>query len=207
MLTNRADNLDSSYLYEPTELFRYAADPESGVFTCKVEKSLFDTYGYLQIGPSEDRHQAPDYLFQVGYFLLNDGKEQDFQEVEYFRDDSYEVEDFQFQSIEYAEVTGGRLYRLNFTNGHRRTVQFWLTEWGSESEWNNLPSFCFHPEAGDTSILYYLPNSILTSDLNDLIIRVRDNDYDGSCQEHGYIDVFLDDQFPDWYYNNEDSED
>ena len=207
LLTNRADNLDSSYLYEPTELFRYAADPESGVFTCKVEKSLFDTYGYLQIGPSEDRHQAPDYLFQVGYFLLNDGKEPDFQEVEYFRDDSYEVEDFQFQSIEYAEVTGGRLYRLNFTNGHRRTVQFWLTEWGSESEWNNLPSFCFHPEAGDTSILYYLPNRILTSDLNDLIIRVRDNDYDGSCQEHGYIDVFLDDQFPDWYYNNEDSED
>lgn len=197
LLTNRADNLDSSYLYEPTELFRYAADPESGVFTCKVEKSLFDTYGYLQIGPSEDRHQAPDYLFQVGYFLLNDGKEPDFQEVEYFRDDSYEVEDFQFQSIEYAEVTGGRLYRLNFTNGHRRTVQFWLTEWGSESEWNNLPSFCFHPEAGDTSILYYLPNRILTSDLNDLIIRVRDNDYDGSCQEHGYIDVFLDDQFPD----------
>ena len=207
LLTNRADNLDSSYLYEPTELFRYAADPESGVFTCKVEKSLFDTYGYLQIGPSEDRHQAPDYLFQVGYFLLNDGKEPDFQEVEYFRDDSYEVEDFQFQSIEYAEVTGGRLYRLNFTNGHRRTVQFWLTEWGSESEWNNLPSFCFHPEAGDTSILYYLPNRILTSDLNDLIIRVRDNDYDGSCQEHGYIDVFLDDQFPDWYYNNEDSDD
>ena len=207
LLTNSVGNLESNYLYERTDLFRYAADTKSGVFTCKVEKSLFDTYGYLQIGPSEDRHQAPDYLFQVGYFLLNDGKEPDFQEVEYFRDDSYEVEDFQFQSIEYAEVTGGRLYRLNFTNGHRRTVQFWLTEWGSESEWNNLPSFCFHPEAGDTSILYYLPNRILTSDLNDLIIRVRDNDYDGSCQEHGYIDVFLDDQFPDWYYNNEDSED
>lgn len=197
LLTNSVGNLESNYLYERTDLFRYAADAKSGVFTCKVEKSLFDTYGYLQIGPSEDRHQAPDYLFQVGYFLLNDGKEPDFQEVEYFRDDSYEVEDFQFQSIEYAEVTGGRLYRLNFTNGHRRTVQFWLTEWGSESEWNNLPSFCFHPEAGDTSILYYLPNRILTSDLNDLIIRVRDNDYDGSCQEHGYIDVFLDDQFPD----------
>ena len=197
LLTNRADNLESNYLYERTDLFRYAADAKSGVFTCKVEKSLFDTYGYLQIGPSEDRHQAPDYLFQVGYFLLNDGKEPDFQEVEYFRDDSYEVEDFQFQSIEYAEVTGGRLYRLNFTNGHRCTVQFWLTEWGSESEWNNLPSFCFHPEAGDTSILYYLPSRILTSDLNDLIIRVRDNDRDAYCQDHAYIDVFLDDQFPD----------
>lgn len=196
LLTNRADNLDSSYLYEPTELFRYAADPESGVFTCKVEKSLFDTYGYLQIGPSEDRHSAPDYLFQVGYFLLNDGEEPDFQETEYIWDDSYEVEDFQFQSVEYAAVTGGRLYRLNFTNGHRRTVQFWLAEWNSGNRLKHLPSFCFHPEAGDTSILYYLPSRILTSDLNDLIIRVRDNDQDAECQMHAYIDVFLNDQFP-----------
>ena len=196
LLTNRADNLDSSYLYEPTELFRYAADPESGVFTCKVEKSLFDTYGYLQIGPSEDRHSAPDYLFQVGYFLLNDGEEPDFRETEYIRDDSYEVEDFQFQSVEYAEVTGGRLYRLNFTNGHRRTVQFWLAEWNSGNRLKHLPSFCFYPEAGDTSILYYLPNRILTSDLNCLIIQVRDNDQDAECQMHAYIDVFLDDQFP-----------
>lgn len=193
--------------FENSERFRYAPNLESGVFTCKVEKSLFDTYGYLLIGPSEDRHGSPDYLFQVGYFLLNDGKEPDFQEVEYFIDNSYEVEDFQFQSIEYAEVTGGRLYRLNFTNGHRRTVQFWLRERNSEDGWKYLPSFCFHPEAGDTSILYYLPSRILTSNLNDLIIRVRDNDRDAYCQDHAYIDVFLDDQFPDWYYNNNNSED
>lgn len=206
MLTNFLPFGDDGH-FENSERFRYAANLESGVFTCKVEKSLFDTYGYLLIGPSEDRRNSPDYLFQVGYFLLNDGKEPDFQEVEYFRDDSYEVEDFQFQSIEYAEVTGGRLYRLNFTNGHRRTVQFWLAEAGSGSGWKSLPSFCFHPEAGDTSILYYLPSRILTFDLNDLIIRVRDNDRDAYCQDHAYIDVFLDDQFPDWYYNNEDSED
>lgn len=191
--------------FESSDIFRYAPNLESGVFTCKVEKSLFDTYGYLLIGPSEDRHGSPDYLFQVGYFLLNDGKEPDFQEVEYFRDDSYEVEDFQFQSIEYAEVTGGRLYRLNFTNGHRRTVQFWLSEKGAENGWVYLPTFCIRPEAGDTSILYYLPNRILTSDLNDLIIRVRDNDQDAHCQDHAYIDVFLDDQFP--WPDNEDRED
>ena len=196
MLTNFLPFGDDGH-FENSERFRYAANLESGVFTCKVEKSLFDTYGYLLIGPSEDRRNSPDYLFQVGYFLLNDGKEPDFQEVEYFRDDSYEVEDFQFQSIEYAEVTGGRLYRLNFTNGHRRTVQFLLAEAGSGSGWKSLPSFCFHPEAGDTSILYYLPSRILTSDLNDLIIRVRDNDRDAYCQDHAYIDVFLDDQFPD----------
>lgn len=196
MLTNFLPLGDDGH-FENSERFRYAANLESGVFTCKVEKSLFDTYGYLLIGPSEDRRNSPDYLFQVGYFLLNDGKEPDFQEVEYFRDDSYEVEDFQFQSIKYAEVTGGRLYRLNFTNGHRRTVQFLSAEAGSGSGWKSLPSFCFHPEAGDTSILYYLPSRILTSDLNNLIIRVRDNDRDAYCQDHAYIDVFLDDQFPD----------
>ena len=168
---------------------------------------MLEQYSALYLSPTEDYKQGPDYVLYCGYFLTEDGEEPVFQPDEYYWDDSAEAPGFQFESLESAEVLSGRLYRLNFTNGHRRTVQFWLTEWGSESEWNNLPSFCFHPEAGDTRILYYLPSRILTSDLNDLIIRVRDNDYDGSCQEHGYIDVFLDDQFPDWYYNNEDSED
>ena len=207
LMGNFVQTMKGMYLSEQSEMLRYAADAKSGVFTCKIQKSMLEQYSALYLSPTEDYKQGPDYVLYCGYFLTEDGEEPVFQPDEYYWDDSAEAPGFQFESLESAEVLSGRLYRLNFTNGHRRTVQFWLTEWGSESEWNNLPSFCFHPEAGDTRILYYLPSRILTSDLNDLIIRVRDNDYDGSCQEHGYIAVFLDDQFPDWYYNNEDSED
>lgn len=34
----------SAYYYEATELYRYAADAKSGVFTWRVEKSLVETY-------------------------------------------------------------------------------------------------------------------------------------------------------------------
>ena len=48
-----------------------------------------------------------------------------------------------------------------------------------------------------------IPNCVLESDLNELVIRVRDNDVDADF--HGYVFVYVDHEFPE--RNNVDSED
>lgn len=186
-----------TYLGELAPLRRYAADAESGVFTCKIERELLEQYFILYLGPSEDYKQSPDYAIQVGYFLTYDGEEPQFQEETAYQDDSYEAPDFQFESLEYAEVVGGRLYRMNFTNGIRRTVQLWLSEQGSSEGWKYLPGgFIRTPEPGDTSVVYFVPNCVWKTDLEVIHIRIRDNDYDGSCPDHGYVDIYLNGEIP-----------
>ena len=190
-------SLKGTYLGELAPLRRYAADAESGVFTCKIERELLEQYYTLYLGPSEDYKQSPDYAIRAGYFLTYDGEEPQFQEETAYQDDSYEAPDFQFQSLEYAEVVGGRLYRMNFTNGIRRMVQLWLSEQGSSEGWKYLPGgFIRTPEPGDTSVVYFVPNCVWKTDLEVIHIRIRDNDYDGSCPDHGYVDIYLNGEIP-----------
>ena len=127
LYTNRLMRYGESgtpYLYESSDLYRYAADAKSGVFTCKIQKSMLEQYSALYLSPTEDYKQGPDYVLFCGYFLTEDGEEPVFQPDEYYWDDSAEAPGFQFESLESAEVLSGRLYRLNFTNENRRLLQF-----------------------------------------------------------------------------------
>ena len=206
LYTNRLMRYGESgtpYLYESSDLYRYAADAKSGVFTCKIQKSMLEQYSALYLSPTEDYKQGPDYVLYCGYFLTEDGEEPVFQPDEYYWDDSAEAPGFQFESLESAEVLSGRLYRLNFTNENRRLLQFWLRGKNESEGWKILDGYWPRPNAGDTSVLYMIPNCVLESDLNELVIRVRDNDVDADF--HGYVFVYVDHEFPE--RNNVDSED
>lgn len=203
LMGNFVQTMKGMYLSEQSEMLRYAADAKSGVFTCKIQKSMLEQYSALYLSPTEDYKQGPDYVLYCGYFLTEDGEEPVFQPDEYYWDDSAEAPGFQFESLESAEVLSGRLYRLNFTNENRRLLQFWLRGKNESEGWKILDGYWPHPNAGDTSVLYMIPNCVLESDLNELVIRVRDNDVDADF--HGYVFVYVDHEFPE--RNNVDSED
>lgn len=203
LMGNFVQTMKGMYLSEQSEMLRYAADAKSGVFTCKIQKSMLEQYSALYLSPTEDYKQGPDYVLYCGYFLTEDGEEPVFQPDEYYWDDSAEAPGFQFESLESAEVLSGRLYRLNFTNENRRLLQFWLRGKNESEGWKILDGYWPRPNAGDTSVLYMIPNCVLESDLNELVIRVRDNDVDADF--HGYVFVYVDHEFPE--RNNVDSED
>ena len=196
----------SPYYYESTELYRYAADAESGVFTWRVEKSLLETYYCVQIGPSEDRQHAPDYLWDVGYFLTEDGSGPEFQEIDCYQDNSSDTT-VELQSVEYADVTGGRLYRVNFQDDTVRTVV--VTLWSLDRDnilihrggnilqnpdWKGMRSV-----VGENTILYFVPNCVQNTDLEVIQVSFRENDYDGRNAPRSAVWVFLDgSSHPEW---------
>jgi len=180
---------------------RYAAPVSGGVFTCKVEKSAFKKYTQLVISPSEDGQSGPDYVIEVGYLMLtDDGSPADFVPVEDYIDDSYEVADFRFHSVEYAEVLGGRLYRIHFTNDAYRNIQFWTLKHGQTSSFDTRLMQVVFPQAGDTSAMYFVPDFAL-AEYEYIYVRVRDafsiNPTGGNMQTHSGIDIYFD-RIPDW---------
>ncbi len=209
LYTNRLMRYGESgtpYLYESSDLYRYAADAKSGVFTWRVEKSLAETYYCVQIGPSEDRQHAPDYLLDVGYFLTEDGSEPEFQEIDCYQDNSSDTT-VELQSVEYADVTGGRLYQVNFQDDTVRTVV--VTLWSLErdnilihrggiilqnTDWTGM-----HSVVGENTILYFVPNCVQNTDLEVIQVSFRENDYDGRNAPRSAVWVFLDgSSHPEW---------
>ena len=209
LYTNRLMRYGESgtpYLYESSDLYRYAADAKSGVFTWRVEKSLAETYYCVQIGPSEDRQHAPDYLWDVGYFLTEDGSEPEFQEIDCYQDNSSDTT-VELQSVEYADVTGGRLYQVNFQDDTVRTVV--VTLWSLErdnilihrggiilqnTDWTGM-----HSVVGENTILYFVPNCVQNTDLEVIQVSFRENDYDGRNAPRSAVWVFLDgSSHPEW---------
>ena len=176
---------------ESGEMVRYAVDPASGVFTCKLPKAWFREYANLVIGPSEDGSTAPDYVIEVGYLqLTEDDSAPVFLPYGDIIDDSYEVPNFQFHSVERARVVGGYLYRVNFTNTMERDIQFWTVKMNQGGGWNTGLMNRVDLKNGDSSAYYYVPDYV--NDTYDAVfVRVRDNPKDGSFQEHAYIDIYF----------------
>lgn len=176
---------------ESGEMVRYAAVPASGVFTCKLPKAWFREYANLVIGPSEDGSTAPDYVIEVGYLqLTEDDSAPVFLPYGDIIDDSYEVPNFQFHSVERARVVGGYLYRVNFTNTMERDIQFWTVKMNQGGGWNTGLMNRVDLKNGDSSAYYYVPDYV--NDTYDAVfVRVRDNPKDGSFQEHAYIDIYF----------------
>ena len=176
---------------ESGEMVRYAVDPASGVFTCKLPKAWFREYANLVIGPSEDGSTAPDYVIEVGYLqLTEDDSAPVFLPYGDIIDDSYEVPNFQFHSVERARVVGGYLYRVNFTNTMERDIQFWTVKMNQGGGWNTGLMNRVYLKNGDSSAYYYVPDYV--NDTYDAVfVRVRDNPKDGSFQEHAYIDIYF----------------
>ena len=172
-------------------MVRYAAEPASGVFTCKLPKAWFREYANLVIGPSEDGSTAPDYVIEVGYLqLTEDDSAPVFLPYGDIIDDSYEVPNFQFHSVERARVVGGYLYRVNFTNTMERDIQFWTVKMNQGGGWNTGLMNRVDLKNGDSSAYYYVPDYV--NDTYDAVfVRVRDNPKDGSFQEHAYIDIYF----------------
>ena len=180
---------------ESGEMVRYAAVPASGVFTCKLPKAWFKDHAQLVIGPSEDGSTAPDYVINVGYLMLTgDDQPPVFRPTSDYIDDSYEVEDFKFGSVEYAEVLGGRLYRISFTNTAYRNIQFWTLKKGQQEKFNTGLMHLVKPQAGDTGATYFVPDYVL-NEYDYIYVRVRDayaiDPNGGSCQEHCGIDIYF----------------
>ena len=176
---------------ESGEMVRYAAVPASGVFTCKLPKAWFKDHAQLVIGPSEDGSTAPDYVINVGYLMLTeDDQPPVFLPYGDIIDDSYEVPNFQFHSVERARVVGGYLYRVNFTNTMERDIQFWTVKMNQGGGWNTGLMNRVDLKNGDSSAYYYVPDYV--NDTYDAVfVRVRDNPKDGSFQEHAYIDIYF----------------
>ena len=180
---------------ESGEMVRYAAEPASGVFTCKLPKAWFKDHAQLVIGPSEDGSTAPDYVINVGYLMLTeDDQPPVFRPTSDYIDDSYEVADFKFGSAEYAEVLGGRMYRISFTNTAYRNIQFWTLKKGQQEKFNTGLMHLVKPQAGDTGATYFVPDYVL-NEYDHIYVRVRDayaiDPNGGSCQEHCGIDIYF----------------
>ena len=173
------------------EMVLYAAEPGSSIFTCKLPKAWFRDYANLSIGPSEDGNTAPDYVIEIGYLqLTEDDSAPVFLPYGDIIDDSYEVPNFKFRSVERARVLGGYLYRVNFTNTMNRDIQFWTVKEHQTEGWNTGLMHRVELKSGDSSAFYFVPDYV--SDAYDAVYaRVRDNPQNGSFQEHAYIDIYF----------------
>ena len=168
---------------------RYAAPVAGNIFTCKVEKSTLMEYPVLAIAPSEDGQSGPDYMLYTGYLQVTaDDRPVEFRPVEDVENDSYEVADFQFASLEYADVLGGTLYRLRFTNTAERTIQFWPIH--HDGKFDTNINRIARTKAGDTEELFFVQEDALP-ELKEIYIRVRDafkiNPSGGNFQTHSGI--------------------
>jgi len=157
----------------------YAAPISGSVFTCKIEKSVLAEYPILDIRLSEDgvnwKGNMAGPQITTGFLLLTeDDSPAVFQPVEDFEDKSYGVADFQFQALEYADVLGGRVYRLRFTNDADRHMMFHTLEKDHTKKWSyNISKFTMI-YAGDTEQLYFVSNSAL-EEYHHIYIRIRDS--------------------------------
>jgi len=171
----------------------HSVKPGSSEFTCKVPKSTFETYTDFLICPSEDGKTGPgDYIIKVGYLeLTEDNKPPAFYPYSEIIDDSYEVPDFKFHSVERARVMGGYLYRMNFTNTlDGRDIQFWTVKEGRNEGWNRGLMHRVALKDGDTTAIYFVPDYV-SDDYDAVYARVRDDPKTGVFQEHAYIDIYF----------------
>ena len=212
LYTNRLMRYGASgtpYLYESSDLYRYAADAKSGVFTWRVEKSLLETYSCVQIGPSEDRLQSPDYIIDIGYLLTEDGSEPDFQTVDRYWNNTADTT-VELQSVEYAEVTGGRLYRVSFLDDTPRMLVVTLYSTASfkegliarggivlqNTDWVGPSSV-----VGENTLLYYVPNCVWNTELGVIEVRFYNNTVDGCWEDRSSAWIVLDEEnCPDWVH-------
>lgn len=159
-------------------MLRYATGSNGNVFTCRLPKSLFENCSELILSPSEDGKNGPgDYVIQIGYMMLTeDGSAPVFRAATDWQADekSQPAKDFRLLSVEYAEVVGGRMYRLNMENGLDRLVRFWPAGGSYHRGAKEQHLRIVHPKAGDTEILCFAPNYLLTE--GDLItVQVLDS--------------------------------
>ncbi|MBR4869476.1 MAG: hypothetical protein IKU12_01710, partial [Oscillospiraceae bacterium] len=170
----------------------YSVEPGSSVFTCKVPKSTFETYTEFLISPSEDGKTGPgDYIIKVGYLgLTADNNAPVFYPYEEIIDDSYEVPDFRFRSVERARVVGGYLYRVNFSNSMDRDIQFWTVREGQSEAWNRGLMHRVPLKDGDSVAVYFVPDYVDAA-YDMTLVRVRDDPKTGAFQEHAYIDIYF----------------
>lgn len=145
---------------------RYAAEPNGNVFVFRLPKSLFESYSELILSPSEDGKSGPcDYVIQIGYMqLTKDDRAPLFHATTDWQasEETQAVKDFRLLSVEYAEVVGGRMYRLNIENGVDRLVRFWPAGSSYQRGAKESTLRIVHPKAGDTGILCFVPNYLLT---------------------------------------------
>ena len=134
---------------------------------------------------------SPDYVIKVGYLgLTADNRDPVFYPYADIIDDSYEVPDFRFYSVERARVVGGYLYRVNFANAMDRDMQFWTVKAEQSEGWNRGLMHRVVLRDGDTTTTYSVPDYV-DSAYDHVKVRVRDNPQDGSFQEHAYINIYF----------------
>jgi hypothetical protein len=148
------------------EILILDADAESGVFTCKVPMSWFENYGELIIAPSDGDGIWREYIpFKTAYFL-NDLESLTYQKADY-RDDSYEVADCKLMAAEYAEVPGGRMYRITYTNTEPIKLNIFLRKGDGkdtgdgDGDYNAPLFYSRQQQAGDNVSYYFVSNPTL----------------------------------------------
>jgi hypothetical protein len=137
------------------EILILDADGESDVFTCKVPMSWFENYADLIIAPYDDDGTLREYIRFYTAYLFNDLESLTYQTADYEIEFNKKEEDFELVAAEYAEVLGGRMYRITYTNTEPVTLKFTITiEDGLN--WNYSLFQKEEPQAGDNVSYYFV---------------------------------------------------